>query len=210
MEKDTFTQEAEAANQRIIEEMMAAQKAPEPGSADSAIIHKGDAEIPMPLMKTYLTSAGYSYIWDSKTGERSLTNNNMLPTQLKKLRLDKTRVFTVFDPHITPKRGVFKCMLHPEAPNREYYEGLGFTACPKSNLTSKFQVNRHMQKRHPMEWATVEEERKTAELTADRAHGQKMLETMVEAVKGNRGDTPEPQKEKPEVYVSDKDKKKKS
>ena len=163
-----------AENTKLIEEMLRdAEKAPE--SMPEKVIHKGDSEVESPMVMTQLTSAGYVYIWDTRTGERSITNRNMLPTQLKKKRPDESNVFTTQKPNIVPVRGTLKCMLHADSPNRKHYDELGLPVCRKSNLTSPYQVTRHMQKRHQMEWATLEQEKKDAQEKENRDFQRLMM-----------------------------------
>jgi len=190
---------ADLVDEKLVEEMVRdAERAEEPGKEDSRIINKGDAELPIPMVMS-IKSAGYVYIYDTRTGERSLTNRNMLPSQLKKRRADGSVVFTTISPGIKPARGTLKCTLHADGANREHYDELGLPVCRKANLTSPFQVKRHMQKRHPVEWATIEEERVAAEKEEDRDFQRMILDRTFTS------------KEKPEapLYVSNKDKRKK-
>jgi len=99
-------------------------------------------------------------IYDTQTGETSIVMATMLPQQLRKTRPDGSTVFTTNYPGIEPKRGTLKCLLHKDDPSREYYDSLGLAVCRKSNLTSKFQVGRHMQKRHKIEWQTIEQDKR--------------------------------------------------
>jgi len=155
--------------------LRSAEKAEEPGElAKNRTVFKGDSEVP-PMVAQKIESAGYVYIYDTRTGEQSLTNRNMLRTQLGKKRPDGSNVFTVVKPNIVPKRGNLKCMLHTEDPNRGHYDLLGLASCLKSNITSPYQVKRHMQKRHQMEWATIEEERKEAERQEDKAFQRNIM-----------------------------------
>lgn len=146
-------------NKVLIEEMLKHKSAPEPGI--ETIIHPGDSEQPAPMTVSTMTSAGYSYIYDTKTGVRSLTNNNMLPVQLRKIHDDGKKAFTLTDPGIIKTGGSIKCLLHPDDPNRKHYEEMGLPICKKSNLINMYQMNRHMQKKHKDEWAAIEQERKS-------------------------------------------------
>ncbi|MDO8706413.1 MAG: hypothetical protein Q7J84_15850, partial [Sulfuricaulis sp.] len=116
-------------NDLLIEEMMEAEKAPEPGTLHiKDILHRGDEDVPVPIVLGALESAGYAFLYDTKSGERSLTNRNMLQAQLKKTREDGSRVFTTRVPRdakgklIEPKRGAVKCLLHADGPNRAEYD----------------------------------------------------------------------------------------
>lgn len=142
---------------------------------------------------TKLTSAGYSYIYDTITGDRSKTNNNMLPAQLRKKRPDGSLRFTTVKPNFIPSGGTLKCNLHKDNPNREIYNDMGLPVCKKHNLTSPFQVKRHMQKRHPMEWAAIEDMRISREKQEDREFQRSIIGMATS------------KKEEPPLYVSKKD-----
>ena len=150
----------------LIEE---AEVAPEPGNFDRRqVIHSSSDVFPMEVQLSSLESAGYVYVYDTKTGSRSVVNRNMLETQLSKLRPDGTRFFTTVKPAFEPVKGTLKCLLHKDDPDRGQYDSWGFATCSKSNLISEFQVNRHVQIRHRMEWQTIYEERERQEKEQDR------------------------------------------
>ncbi len=220
-------QEIQDENKALIQDMLQrAQRADEPGDPNK-IIHEGNDNVPSPMVVTTLRSAGYSYIWDTVTHERSLINNNMLPSAFKKKRPDGSRVFTADEPKELPARGTLKCMLHSDNPNREYYDSLGLPVCLKANLTSPFQVKRHMQKRHKMEYEALEEER----LQAEKDRNIQLQEALIKAttskvqetnnkpyvsetqginldISSNFVEKSQPVMDnKPELYVSDKPKK---
>ncbi len=171
-------------NAQLVEEMLRrAEKAEEPGElAKNRVIHKGDGDVPTPMVVTELKSAGYVKLWNVKTGEMSLTNRNMLKSQLSKKNEDGTFVFTTIEPAVKLFRGTSKCMLHPDGPNRAAYDEMGFPICPKSNLTSRYQVRRHMQKRHPSVWEALEEDRKEKE----RDEEKKLRHSLLKSVKKKR------------------------
>jgi hypothetical protein len=152
------------------------------------------------MVTSEMSSAGYVFIYDTETGEQSKCNNNMLRQMLGLQRPNGRPVYTTRPPKEPPKRGTYKCLLHPDGPNRKHYDDLGLPTCRKANLTSPFQVNRHMQKRHPVEWATIESERVSREKQEERDF-QRGLVAMASGTK--TVGTPEAP-----LYVSDKDKKK--
>ena len=159
-------QEPEAAtleqeNRAILAVMVGqAEKAPEPGTMKMKdVVNAGNEENPTPMEVQSLTSAGYRYMYDTETGMRSLTNLNMLPAQLRKQRENRTPVYTIVKPSVAPRQGTQKCLLHKDNPDRARYEEWGFRECPKANLPSAFMVERHMLRRHPAEWATIQQER---------------------------------------------------
>ena len=122
-------------------------------------------------------SAGQVYIYDTRTGDRSICNRNNLAHNLRKKRPDGSVVFTTVKPKFEPKRGTHKCLLHKEAPGRHNLDDLGFPYCPKDNLMSPYQVRRHMEKRHNSEWAAIKEE----EQREERERRRKLDEAMIKS-----------------------------
>tara|TARA_R100000808_G_scaffold11517_1_gene29498 strand:+ start:2863 stop:3549 length:687 start_codon:yes stop_codon:yes gene_type:complete len=157
----------------LIEE---AEPAPEPGNFNRRqVIHSPSDAFPLDMQIASLESAGYVYVYDTLNGERSVVNRNMLESQLQKLREDGTRYFTTVKPDVEPMRGTLKCLLHPDDPERGQYDIWGFPTCNKSNLVSEFQVNRHVQIRHRMEWQTIYEERERKEKEEERDFQRQLL-----------------------------------
>jgi hypothetical protein len=172
-----------------LEEMMArAQAAPEPGSKDR-VVSKGDVETP-PMVLTELTSAGYVWIYETDTGERSKANRNMLDQLLKIRNKDGTFRFTTKKPDNEPVRGTLKCMLHADDPNRAHYAELGLPVCRKSNLTAPYMVEMHMRNRHPSAWATIEKEKFDKEKEEDRAFQRLILKSGLNQAAEKVGTTP--------------------
>ncbi len=186
-----------------MEEMLrGANTASEPGAlTKGAVVPDTKGNLALGIIE--LKSAGYVWIYDTLTGEPSKVNRNMLPSKLKQKRADGSFVFSLRQ-LIQPARGTFKCLLHPERAEREYYDSLGLAVCQKSNLTSPFQVERHMIKRHKVEWETLKSERDRKEKQEDRELQRQMVSTMVgRSVKQNlKVEETEPE---PEVYISKKD-----
>src|SRR5574343_1938786 len=157
----------------VVQEMIpGAQYAPEPGDRPGTEVEKGAA----PMVVRSVDSAGYVTLWDTRTGEHSLTNANMLPTQLKKKRPDGSRVFTTDNPGITHPRGTIKGLLHPEGENRAHYDSLGFGECRKSNLVSLFQLEQHMKHKHKQEDPTIENERANQQRAEDREFQRSIMQ----------------------------------
>lgn len=161
------------------------------------IIHKGDGELEAPMTVKELSSAGYVYVWDSRTFERAPVLYYMLPQLLRTRRDDGSFIWTTNDPKQLPYRGTLKCMLHKDSPDRESYNSMGLRVCKKSNIINEFEVKQHMIKKHSKEWAAIEDIRKERERQEDRA-AQKELYTAI----GGKN------KEEAPLYVSAKDKKK--
>ena len=157
----------------LIEE---AEAAPEPGSFNrSQVIHSSSDAFPIDVQIASLESAGYVYVYDTADGERSVVNRNMLEAQLSKLRPDGTRFFTTVKPAFEPVRGTLKCLLHKDDPERGQYDIWGFAVCNKSNLVSEFQVTRHVQVRHRMEWQTIYDDRERKEKEEERNFQRQLL-----------------------------------
>ena len=112
-------------------------------------------------------SAGQVYIYDTKTRERSVCRRNILVRKLKLKREDGSQVFTTVKPKTPPKRGVLRCMLHPDE-RKPDYDDWGFPICKKANLNNPFQVRRHMEKRHKDEYKAIREEQVKAEKDRER------------------------------------------
>lgn len=190
IKEDTQVKTEEQENEAILAEMIeSATKAPEPGElARDPVVHRGSEDVPVPMVAK-LESAGYSVLYDTRTAISSLVNNNMLRSALRKRRPDGSVVFTPFSPTdkrspiygMEVKRGTYKCLLHKENPNRELYDERGFPTCSKDNLASPFQVTRHMQKRHKLEYAEIEKERVDAEKEKDRKFQESVLKGVIKA-----------------------------
>jgi hypothetical protein len=164
--------------ENIEEIMLKAEAAPEPGDLKLSSKVEGESGIPE-MSVTELKSAGWVYIYDTKTRERSITNRNMLKTQLTKKRQDGTPVFTTNKPTEPPFRGTLKCWLHLDDPNRSHYDDIGLPICKKSNLTSPYQVRRHMEKRHRTEFQIIEQENKETKELSETAK----LTSLLKAIK---------------------------
>ena len=163
-------------NRPVAELIAEAEAAPEPGNFDRRrVIHSMSDEFPVDVTVASLESSGYVYIYDTETAERSITSQDRLTQKLQQLRSNKTRWFTTVKPAFAPHRGTLKCLLHPDDPDRRLYASWGFAECTKANLTTEFQVTRHVQVRHRMEWQTIEAERERAEREEERNFQRQLL-----------------------------------
>ena len=143
---------------RIEEQIRAAEKAEEPGSQrPKHIIHTADNELPANIVQDALDSAGYSYVYDIRTKERSVVNNNMLRSVLRRKDDEGHYVFTIQKPPGEPERGTTICYLHANHPMRETYNQMHLPVCRKSNLPSDAEARRHMKAKHKKEWETIRE-----------------------------------------------------
>jgi len=155
--------------EQILAQMEAAERAPEPGTTSvSAIIHSGDDDVPVQMRVNALRSAGYSYVYHTRTGERAVVNRNMMPAQLRKTLPDGSLAFSIVKPAIPPRRGASLCMLHKDHPRRAEFDLMGLPVCPKGTLVSDVQVELHMQHKHKSSWAAIEKKRERLEKDEDR------------------------------------------
>lgn len=152
-------------------------KAVEPGTLIPGQVLEGGGEDTPPTIVGSLTSAGYVYIYNTRSGEQSITNRNMLPTQLKKHFTDgaKERVFTLVEPAVKPRRGTIKCILHPDQPWRAHYDEVGFPTCMKANIMNPHQQTMHMKHRHKEEYATILAEQAAEEKEQTRRFQQAFI-----------------------------------
>lgn len=200
------TEDSKHLLERLLEE---SEQASEPGDFLGQVVHSGDAELPTPMTAATLESAGYLKIWDTKTGEVSTTNLNMLETQLSKTRPDGSRVFTTVNPHIEPYRGTIKCLLHPDDPDRALWDSMGLSTCIKDNFPNEYEKSRHMSRRHRSEWASIEERQRRAERDSDRDYQRSVVDAIKTLVSQNNlsqeevtkavASVPKPQKARPDV-----------
>ena len=168
-------------NTEIIDEMVAkAEVAPEPGSLKPALIlEDGKKEGSFPSVVKSVDSAGHVFIYDTVTGEQSVTNRNMLPTQLKKTRPDGSRVFTTSKPNVEVKRGTTHCLLHPESVDRAHYDELGLPVCKKSNIKNAHELEGHMKNKHKREYETIKAEILEREKQEDRNSMKKFMNQVI-------------------------------
>ena len=129
-------------------------------------------------MVTDLVSAGYSILYDTRSAEASVVNNNMVPSQLKATRVDGSLVFQRNKPPFEPWRGSIKCFLHKDSPDRAKYDEMGFGVCAKETLPNVFQAENHARNRHRDEWRAVESDRGAREREEDRAVQRALLQSV--------------------------------
>ena len=161
----------------IQEELRDAEAAEEPGNLKPGTVLGSSNGLTMTASE--LQSAGYVYVYDNRTGDRSVVNRNMLEQQLNKTREDGSYIFTTQKPPFERVYGTVKCILHKDDPNRETYDRMGLAVCTKDNLTATHDLRVHMEKRHPREWATIDGER----IEEDRVRERERQDNLVEAIK---------------------------
>lgn len=125
---------------------------------------------------TFAGSAEYVVIYDVNTGETSRTRaetvvSRLMPDKSGKIRFTETpknkawkyRYDPITDMPVLIKPGRM-CLLHPDHPNREWYDEIGLAdryCDPENgrhctNLPNEFEVRQHMAFKHRQEWAVIQ------------------------------------------------------
>ena len=187
--EDTQTKELLSDEDNALEAWLHAEKADEPGDSIKEKVIK-DSELPAGVgMKiTFMESAGWVTVYHRETGDPSIVNRNMLRMQLRKKLDNGNLAFSLVPPKdkdgniIRPQRGTFKCYLHPDRPEREYFDTIGFPICRKSNITNQHNLNSHMAHRHQAEWGVMKEEKERKEKDEDRSYQRALMEKLANTV----------------------------
>jgi hypothetical protein len=190
-------------NESLIQEMLSKAQPAEMGIKDPIVSRGTDVDAPVPMVARQVSSSGYFWIWDTRTYEKIPVLSYLLQKKLRQRREDGSYRFTTIDPGKQPKRGSIRCMLHSQGDNRKHYDDMGFPVCDKENIINAYELRRHMQLKHKQVWAAIQAEEEEKKREEDRALQRLLLQTAA-------GRTIQPvEEEKPPLYISDKDKKKK-
>jgi len=174
-------------NGPAIEEMLRdAEDAAEPGDMEEGqVISRTDN---MTMTTSQLQSAGYVYVYDTRTADRSVVNRNMLHQQLEKVRPDGTYVFSTRKPEgIEPVVGHLNCFLHVDGPDRAKYDQMGLVECVKTGFLNELDRASHMRYRHPRAYATLENERVREDREAERLERMALTESIKAMAESNKG-----------------------
>ena len=173
-------------NNVALEEMLRdAEDAAEPGDMASGQVISQNGE--MTMTTSQLQSAGWVYVYDTRTADRSVVNRNMLPQQLQKLRPDGSYVFSTRKPEgIEIIVGDLDCFLHADDPNREKYNRMGLVTCIKIGFLNELDRANHMRYRHPRAYATLENERVREDREAERQERLALTESIKAMAESNR------------------------
>ena len=163
--------------QSIHEQLRDAEAAQEPGNMQPGVVIGNNEG--MTMTATELRSAGWVYVYNVRTGDRSTVNRNMLEQQLQKKFDDGTFAFSTKKPEgVEPQRGKIKCLLHKDDPNREVYIQMGLPECIKDNLNTNHDLTTHMQKRHRREWASIDGDRQEKEKIQEKERDGQLAEAI--------------------------------
>jgi hypothetical protein len=167
-----------AENNESVQEMLRdAEVAEEPGNIRrGSVVGSSNG---MTMTATELSSAGWVYVYNVRTGDRSIVNRNMLEQQLQKRFDDGTFAFSTKKPEgVTRVKGKIKCLLHKDDPNRNRYDQMGLPYCIKANINTSHDLTVHMQKRHRREWASIDGERQEKEKIRERERENQLADAI--------------------------------
>jgi len=163
--------------QNVQEMLRDAEVAEEPGNIRrGSVVGNSNG---MAMTATELSSAGWVYVYNVRTADRSTVNRNMLEQQLQKKFDDGTYAFSTRKPEgIVPHVGKIKCLLHKDDPNRELYAQMGLPECRKANLNTNHDLTIHMEKRHRREWASIDGDRQEKEKIQEKERENQLAEAI--------------------------------
>jgi len=189
----------------LIEELLMEQERDndEPGPPTyREMVHKGDDEFAAPIVAQVMQRAGYVWLYDTKTYERSPFLRYMAPQKLQAKYPDGTPKFTTQRPRdkdgnpLMPWRGQVKCLLHPDQPQRDQYDRMGLAVCTSAHIANDQQLVLHMDHKHPSEWRAIQNLKRVDRETEESEYRRAIINLAAEKATG----------EKAPLYVSDKKK----
>ena len=170
--------------QSIHELLRDAEIAEEPGDMKAGKVLGSSGGLTMTASE--LQSAGWVYVYNVRTGDRSMVNRNMLEQQLQKTFDDGTYAFSTKKPDgVIPRNGNLKCLLHADDPNRDEYDRMGLPRCNKANLVAQHDLKMHMEKRHRREWASIDGQIQEEERLRDRERDDRLADALRLLVENN-------------------------
>ncbi len=151
-----------------------------PESQVGTIVQSPTPGAPLASRINTITDAGWVRVYRTSTGDMSMVNRNMLAMQLQKLDPDTgERAFTTRKPDIEPKRGTLKCWLHADGQIEDEFGEYGFGVCAKSNLISQYEVEEHVRRKHPREYASINSQRERRREDATAARQDRLIEAVL-------------------------------
>lgn len=109
------------------------------------------------------TQADKLTIYSNQDGTPSTVLVYMLSKKLQQKLPDGRPAFSL---NPVPRvMGEMLCPLHERHPERAHYDAIGLAGkvCKKSNITTVFEVEMHMKRKHKQEWQTIERDRERRE-----------------------------------------------
>lgn len=92
--------------------------------------------------------------------------------------------------------GTVKCWLHPDQPERPFYDTLGLPRCYSAHFPSTFEATIHMKSDHPSADDRLKEMKEEKEKTEDRALARETQETNAKLLKQFMKQNKQPRKSK--------------
>lgn len=114
------------------------------------ILNGGDSDTPGQMRISDMRFKGYTEIFDTKTGVKSLQPWWLLWQTMRMKHTDGTQMYQRTDPHIPRDDGAdLFCPLNPSAPEEQRFMGRGFATCTKKHIPHEDALARHIQFKHP-------------------------------------------------------------
>ena len=127
---------------------------------------------------------GETTLYHTVTGEAVTFSNYQVKAVLTKRHNDRNypelRGKPVFTrtPVKTYIPGNMKCLLHRDQPERAEYDRRGYPVCGTGHIFTEFELQRHMEKRHPSTWRAVQFDKRQQEEAESRAFQREQLNAM--------------------------------
>lgn len=155
----------------LIEMERLMRSAPEPGGLPSGSIGEvGGDSVAIHTAKSQ--SAGHVTMWNTDTREPSVFNLNAVRTKLQEVfpanyeenpSMRGKACWTAVEPSMPPNRGSTTCLLHPDRPERDTYDVLGYPRCHFNVCANEMEAQRHLEKKHPSVHRMMQQLRDTVE-----------------------------------------------
>ena len=162
--------------------------APEPGGRLSAEL--GD-DMPRGSVEMEQTPT-YVYLWNRDTRERSVFSLHLARHKLnEKFTYDHPRkagdfAWTSEQPSEPPIRGIATCPLHPDRPERAYYDKQGYPICDREALPNEGDALRHLQRKHKGTYELIEKAKEDAFRQEERDSNKSIQERLLALLEGGR------------------------
>jgi len=156
----------------LIEMERLMRSAPEPGGLPSGPL--GEDGVTVHSAKA--VTAGHVTMWNTDTREPSVFNLNAVRTKLREVFPADYEVnpsmrgkpcWTSIQPSAPPFRGGITCLLHPNRPEREEFDQLGYPRCYFDICANEMEARRHLEKKHPGVHRMMQESRDNNERDAN-------------------------------------------
>jgi hypothetical protein len=101
-----------------------------------------------------MKSAGYTFLWNRSTHERSVFNDNALAAKIaEQFPADHPTMagqfaWTATEPSTPAPRGTTMCWLHTDRPERAKYDIEGYPVCDTDHFRNEFDAALHVEHKH--------------------------------------------------------------